>query len=108
MGLILYINYNTMAKRTKKVGICGKYGTRYGATLRKVVKKFEVSQHARYVSPFCGKVSVKRAAAGIWKCRRTGKKMAGGAYQLATTAAVTAKATIQRLRRLRDEAKLEN
>ena len=97
-----------MAKRTKKVGICGKYGTRYGATLRKVVKKFEVSQHATYVSPFCGKVSVKRQAAGIWYCKRTGKKMAGGAYQLSTTAAVTAKATIMRLRRLRDEAKLEN
>merc|ERR1712170_291325 len=78
------------------------------ATLRKVVKKFEVSQHATYVSPFCGKTSVKRQAAGIWRCKRTGKKMAGGAYQLATTAAVTAKATIQRLRRLRDEAKLEN
>lgn len=28
-----------MAKRTRKVGICGKYGTRYGASLRKVVKK---------------------------------------------------------------------
>ena len=97
-----------MAKRTKKVGICGKYGTRYGATLRKVVKKFEVSQHARYVSPFCGKNSVKRSAVGIWKCKRTNKKIAGGAYQLATTAAVTAKATIQRLRRMREEAKLEN
>merc|ERR1719240_2100321 len=24
-----------MAKRTKKVGICGKYGTRYGATLKR-------------------------------------------------------------------------
>lgn len=29
----------TMAKRTRKVGITGKYGTRYGASLRKVVKK---------------------------------------------------------------------
>ena len=49
-----------MAKRTRKVGICGKYGTRYGATLRKIVKKFEVSQHARYISPFCGKNTVTR------------------------------------------------
>ena len=73
-----------MAKRTKKVGICGKYGTRYGATLRKVVKKFEISQHATYVSPFCGKNSIKRVATGIWKCKRTGKKIAGGAYALAT------------------------
>ena len=46
-----------MAKRTKKVGICGKYGVRYGASLRKVVKKFEITQRAKYVSPFCGKVS---------------------------------------------------
>jgi len=60
------------------------------------------------VSPFCGKNSVKRTAVGIWKCKHTNKKIAGGAYQLATTAAVTAKTTIQRLRRLREEAKLEN
>ena len=96
-----------MAKRTKKVGICGKYGTRYGATLRKIVKKFETSQHARYVSPFCGKDSVKRHAVGIWLCKRTNKKIAGGAYQLSTTAAVTAKTSINRLRRLREDAKLE-
>ena len=96
-----------MAKRTKKVGICGKYGTRYGATLRKIVKKFEISQHARYVSPFCGKNSVKREAVGIWKCHRTGKKVAGGAYQLSTSFAVNCKATIQRLRRTRDEAAKE-
>ena len=94
-----------MAKRTKKVGICGKYGTRYGATLRKVVKKFEISQHATYVSPFCGKNSVKRTAAGIWKCKRTNKKIAGGAYTLATMPAISAKSTIMRLKRIRDEAK---
>lgn len=44
------------AKRTKKVGITGKYGTRYGASLRKIVKKMDVSQHSKYFCPFCGKV----------------------------------------------------
>ncbi len=32
-----------MAKRTKKAGIVGKYGTRYGGALRKICKKYEVS-----------------------------------------------------------------
>lgn len=44
------------AKRTKKVGIVGKYGTRYGASLRKQIKKMEVAQHSKYFCPFCGKV----------------------------------------------------
>jgi large subunit ribosomal protein L37Ae len=34
----------------------GKYGTRYGASLRKIIKKMEVSQHAKYACQFCGKV----------------------------------------------------
>ena len=44
-----------MGKRTKKVGITGKYGTRYGASLRKVIKKMEVTQHSKYHCVFCGK-----------------------------------------------------
>ena len=44
-------------RKTKKVGICGKYGTRYGSSLRKKLKPIEVSQHARYVDPFTGKVN---------------------------------------------------
>ena len=44
------------SKRTKKVGIVGKYGTRYGASLRKQIKKIEVSQHSKYFCSFCGKV----------------------------------------------------
>lgn len=62
-----------MAKRTKKVGIVGKYGTRYGASLRKQIKKIEVSQHSKYFCSFCGKYSVKRQAVGIWKCKACGK-----------------------------------
>ena len=92
-----------MAKRTKKVGICGKYGCRYGASLRKVVKKFEITQRSKYVSPFSGKESVKRVATGIWKCKSTNRKIAGGAYMLSTAAAVTAKSTIARLRRIREQ-----
>ena len=40
-----------------QVGICGKYGTRYGASLRKIVKKIEVSQHAKV----CGRSGSPRA-----------------------------------------------
>lgn len=42
-----YQLYIKMGKRTKKVGITGKYGTRYGASLRKLVRKIEVTQHAK-------------------------------------------------------------
>ncbi|DBA66936.1 TPA: 60S ribosomal protein L37-A [Trebouxia sp. C0005] len=70
------------SKRTKKVGIVGKYGTRYGASLRKQIKKTEVSQHSKYLCSFCGKFSVKRQAVGLWKCKSCNKTQAGGAYTL--------------------------
>ncbi|KAJ3222067.1 60S ribosomal protein L43 [Chytriomyces hyalinus] len=88
------------AKRTKKVGVTGKYGTRYGASLRKQVKKFEVSQHAKYTCTFCGKDAVKRTAVGIWKCKGCKKTMAGGAWTVGTTAAATVRGTVRRLREL--------
>ncbi|KAK9473907.1 60S ribosomal protein eL43 [Dipodascopsis tothii] len=89
-----------MAKRTKKVGITGKYGVRYGSSLRRVSKKLEIQQHSRYTCSFCGKDSVKRLATGIWKCRSCLKTSAGGAYTLSTTNAATVRSTIRRLREL--------
>ncbi|KAK8505643.1 hypothetical protein V6N13_073381 [Hibiscus sabdariffa] len=88
----------TMTKRTKKAGIVGKYGTRYGASLRKQIKKMEVSQHSKYFCEFCGKYAVKRKAVGIWGCKDCGKVKAGGAYTLNTASAVTVRSTIRRLR----------
>jgi large subunit ribosomal protein L37Ae len=93
-----------MARRTKKVGISGKYGTRYGASLRKLVKKIETQQRAKYLCSFCGKTSVKRQAVGIWHCKSCNKTMAGGAWTLATAAATTVKTTIGRLKRLQKQA----
>ena len=45
-------------------------GTRYGASLRKQIKKMEVSQHSKYFCEFCGKVQhcLKRS---FWRpCER--------------------------------------
>ncbi|KAF9390475.1 60S ribosomal protein L43 [Podila verticillata] len=88
------------AKRTKKVGVVGKYGVRYGASLRKQVKKMEITQHSKYTCTFCGKDSVKRQAVGIWSCRGCKKTMAGGAWTLSTTAAATVRSTTRRLREI--------
>eukprot|EP01115_Flamella_aegyptia_P006991 TRINITY_DN28_c0_g1_i1.p2 TRINITY_DN28_c0_g1~~TRINITY_DN28_c0_g1_i1.p2 ORF type:complete len:92 (-),score=14.66 TRINITY_DN28_c0_g1_i1:73-348(-) len=89
-----------MGKRTKKVGITGKYGTRYGASLRKQIRKIEVSQHSRYTCYFCGSDSVKREAVGIWNCSNCGATIAGGAWVLTTTSCATTRSTIRRLREM--------
>ncbi|OWA50052.1 putative 60S ribosomal protein L37a [Hypsibius exemplaris] len=91
-----------MAKRTKKVGITGKYGTRYGASLRKTVKKIEITQHSKYTCLFCGKEAMKRTCVGIWQCKRCRKVVAGGAYAYATTAAAQVRSTIRRLREMKE------
>lgn len=77
------------SKRTVKVGITGKYGTRYGSSLRRQIKKIEIQQHSRYTCSFCGKDTVKRKAVGIWHCSACNKSVAGGAWSLNTTAAAT-------------------
>lgn len=88
-----------MERRTVKVGITGKYGTRYGQKLRKQVKAIEILQRKKTNCPFCGKTSIKRDAVGIWKCRACRRSIAGGAWEFSTTASQTAKTTINRLKK---------
>ena len=88
-----------MENRTRKVGITGKYATRYGQKLRKQVKAIEILQRTKSICPFCGKKSIRREAAGIWKCRGCRRAIAGGAWEFVTTAATTAKTTINRLKK---------
>merc|ERR1712203_939958 len=106
MGLFFLLTFETatMAKRTKKVGVVGKYGTRYGAFLRKSVKKMEITQHSKYLCTFCGKENMKRSAVGIWKCdvKNCRITVAGGAWTYSTTAAASVRSAIRRLREMKD------
>ncbi|XP_008144825.2 60S ribosomal protein L37a-like [Eptesicus fuscus] len=92
-----------MAKRTKKVRIVSKYGTQYGASLRKMVTKIEVRQHAKYTCSFCGKIKMKRRAVGIWHCGSCMKTVAGGAWTYHPTSAITVKSASRRLKELKDQ-----
>ncbi|CAD8048734.1 unnamed protein product [Paramecium sonneborni] len=96
-----------MTKKTKKVGITGKYGTRYGASLRKIIKKFEISQHQRYFNTFTGAHSLKRQAIGIWRCTQTGLQIAGGAWEVNTPAGLSAKQGMLRIKKLKEDAEVE-
>ncbi len=46
---------------------------------------------------------VRRVAAGIWKCRGCKTTFAGGAFEFATSVATTAKVTMNRLKKLKEE-----
>ncbi len=74
-----------MTRRTKKVGIAGKFGPRYGVKLRRRVSKLEQHQKQKHTCPECHYKAVKRVSTAIWCCRHCGYTFAGGAY-LPTTA----------------------
>jgi len=65
---------------TKKVGITGKFGPRYGTKTKKVVLEIENKEKKERVCPYCERKALKRLAAGIWFCKKCKTKFAGGAY----------------------------
>jgi len=119
---------NNKADATTQVGIVGKYGTRYGSRFvyfvlpqrhdrsrveltsgtmrshRKVVKKLEIAQHSTYECAFCGSSTVKRSAAGIWKCKKCSIIVAGGAFTLSTSSAAQVRTALARSKRQQAKA----
>lgn len=70
-----------MARRTRKAGIVGRFGPRYGVRIRRRVQEIEEGLRARHTCPRCQAVSVHRKSTGVWECRRCGNVFAGGAYR---------------------------
>ena len=68
-----------MTKKKTKVGVSGKFGPRYGKTVRENVRKIEEKSKKKHKCPRCGKTGLKRKSYGIWECK-CGAKFAGGAW----------------------------
>lgn len=67
---------------TKKVGLTGRFGSRYGVTLKQKFKVIEEKQKAKYECPACSGISVCRVAKGIWSCGKCMHTFAGKAFYL--------------------------
>ncbi len=69
-----------MVRRTKKVGVSGRLGPRYGVKIRRRVKELEIRQKKAHPCPKCQYRAVKRVGTGIWTCNHCGYTFSGGAY----------------------------
>ncbi|MBU0530404.1 MAG: 50S ribosomal protein L37ae [Candidatus Aenigmatarchaeota archaeon] len=67
--------------KTKKVGSSGRYGARYGRTLKMKIVDVEKTQKKKHRCPTCMKPGLKRVSSGIWACKKCGAKIAGKAYK---------------------------
>jgi large subunit ribosomal protein L37Ae len=85
-----------MAK-TKKVGITGRFGARYGRKAKRTVKIIEENMKKKHVCPKCDRPYVKRVSAGIWECRKCGAVFTGGAFVPQTPMGKAAKHNIKRV-----------
>ena len=73
-----------MSRRTKKVGKAGRFGPRYGLSVKKQIRAVDENKSAKYTCPRCTKVNVRRVSAGVWECRSCSLKFAGGAFKPTT------------------------
>lgn len=61
-------------------GSAGRFGVRYGKTIRTKVLQVEGKQRQKQVCPYCRRPSAKRIAPGLFTCGKCGSKFTGKAY----------------------------
>ena len=88
---------------TKKVGITGRYGVRYGSRIRKRIQVIEEKMKVPHKCPRCESKVAKRISVGIWGCKRCGAEFTGGAYTLKTQPGVESKRISTRVQRELEE-----
>ena len=71
-----------MPSKSKKSKASGRFGARYGKTVRANLVRIEDKQRIKQKCPYCNKLGVKRLSKGIWKCSKCDKKFASHAYYI--------------------------
>jgi len=71
-----------MPTKLKKTKSAGRFGAKYGRSVRAKLVKVETKQRIKQKCPFCKKLGVKRLSKGIWKCSKCNKKFASNTYYL--------------------------
>ena len=66
---------------TKKIGAAGRYGVRYGRSIRAGILKTHAARHFPHRCPNCRKTAIVRQAAGIWSCKKCALVFAGKAQK---------------------------
>ena len=67
--------------KTKKVGVAGRFGARYGKRVGANFAEVEKFKRMKWACPRCLKDGVKRESAGVWHCPACGQRFAGKAYK---------------------------
>jgi large subunit ribosomal protein L37Ae len=71
-----------MTTKSKKSKSAGRFGARYGRSVRAKLVKTEIKQRKKQTCPLCKRIGAKRLANGIWKCSKCDKKFASNTYAL--------------------------
>ncbi|MGC8533573.1 MAG: 50S ribosomal protein L37ae [Candidatus Parvarchaeum sp.] len=57
---------------------------KYGVGVRKRIDAIKQQRAQKYACPRCKKLSIRRQASGIWKCKHCGLVIADNAYNLSS------------------------
>lgn len=71
-----------MPSKSKKSKASGRFGARYGKTVRANLVRIEDKQRVKQRCPFCKKMTAKRVSKGVWHCKKCGKKFASNVFHL--------------------------
>ncbi len=71
-----------MTTKTKKTKSAGRFGARYGKTVKRKLVEVEIKQRKKQTCPICKKGTAKRLSKGIWQCKKCKKKFASDVYYL--------------------------